>query len=75
MHNHLPFVRHPEHAVFLEEQWLFEAITSVYTQLLALFEKMEKEGVDFRITISLSPTLIGMLQDHFLQDRYRHHLF
>ena len=27
LHTHLPFVRHPEHDEFLEERWLFEAIT------------------------------------------------
>jgi 1,4-alpha-glucan branching enzyme len=27
LHAHLPFVRHPEHESFLEESWLFEAIT------------------------------------------------
>ena len=27
LHAHLPFVRHPEHDKFLEESWLFEAIT------------------------------------------------
>ena len=74
LHNHLPFVRHPEHDVFLEEQWLFEAITSVYTQILGLFWKMEKEGTDFRMAIRLSPPLISMLQDQLLQKRYRTHL-
>ena len=26
---HLPWVRHPEHEAFLEEEWLFEAITEL----------------------------------------------
>ena len=26
LHAHLPYVRHPEHERFLEENWLFEAI-------------------------------------------------
>ena len=30
LHAHLPFVRHPEHDVFLEENWLYEAITETY---------------------------------------------
>ncbi|MGA1870088.1 MAG: 1,4-alpha-glucan branching protein domain-containing protein [bacterium] len=74
LHNHLPFVRHPEHDISLEEQWLFEAITSVYTQLLAMFWRLEKESIDFRLTLSLSPPLISMLQDKLLQDRYRRHI-
>ena len=28
LHAHLPFVRHPEHDRFLEENWLFEAMTA-----------------------------------------------
>jgi 1,4-alpha-glucan branching enzyme len=27
LHTHLPFVRHPEYDEFLEESWLYEAIT------------------------------------------------
>jgi 1,4-alpha-glucan branching enzyme len=33
LHAHLPFVRHPEHEKFLEESWLFEAITETYLPL------------------------------------------
>jgi len=36
LHAHLPFVRHPEHDDFLEEDWLFEAITETYEPLAAL---------------------------------------
>lgn len=74
LHNHLPFIRHPEYEVFFEEQWLFEAMTSVYTQLLYLFQTLEKDGLDFRLTLSLSPTLMSMLQDPLLQQRYRRHI-
>ena len=34
LHAHLPFVRHPEYPEFLEEDWLFEAITETYLPLL-----------------------------------------
>ena len=27
LHAHLPYVRHPEYEEFLEEDWLYEAIT------------------------------------------------
>ena len=30
LHAHLPYVRHPEYDEFLEEDWLFEAITETY---------------------------------------------
>jgi 1,4-alpha-glucan branching enzyme len=34
LHSHLPFVKHPEYDNFLEEHWLFEAITECYIPLL-----------------------------------------
>ena len=74
LHAHLPYVRHPEHEHSLEEKWFFEAITECYIPLLMVFEGMRNNGIDFRITFSLSPTLLAMLEDPLLQDRYRHYL-
>jgi len=70
LHAHLPFVRHPEHDVSLEEDWLFEAITETYLPLIDKFEALIDENVKFKLTMSLSPTLIEMLEDGFLMDRY-----
>ena len=35
LHAHLPFVRHPEYPSFLEEDWLYEAITEVYLPIIS----------------------------------------
>ena len=40
LHAHLPFVRHPEHDEFLEEDWLFEAITETYIPLIGMMERL-----------------------------------
>ncbi|HMP82568.1 MAG TPA: DUF1957 domain-containing protein [Verrucomicrobiota bacterium] len=74
LHAHLPFVRHPEHEKFLEESWLFEAITETYIPLLQVMDGWLKDGMDTRLTLSLSPTLCSMLMDPLLQDRYERHL-
>ncbi len=74
MHGHLPFVRHPEHEHFLEEDWLYEAMTETYIPLLSIFEKLLEEKIDFRLTMTLSPTLLSMLQDGLLQSRYLNHI-
>src|SRR5688572_9276885 len=74
LHAHLPFVRHPEHPKFLEENWLFEAITETYLPLLEVFEGWLRDGMESRLTICLSPTLCAMLRDQLLQDRYEQHL-
>ena len=70
LHAHLPFVRHPEHEDFLEEDWLFEAITETYLPLLSLMRRLVDEGVAFRLTMSLTPTLCTMLRDELLQERF-----
>jgi len=74
LHAHLPFVRHPEHENFLEEDWLFEAITETYLPLLNIFEGLVEDQVPFKITMSLTPPLISMLVDPLLQSRYLRHL-
>jgi len=74
LHAHLPYVRHPEFSDFLEEDWLYEAITETYIPLIEVFEGLERDKVDFRITMSLTPTLISMLTDPLLQQRYGAHL-
>jgi 1,4-alpha-glucan branching enzyme len=74
LHAHLPFVRHPEAERFLEENWLYEAITETYLPLLAVFERLERDGVPFRLTLSVSPSLAEMLGDPLLQSRYLGHL-
>src|SRR5918996_2021968 len=71
---HLPFVRHPEHEHFLEEDWLFEAITETYIPLLQMMQRLVSDGVPFRITMSITPTLCAMLQDQLLRERYVRHL-
>jgi 1,4-alpha-glucan branching enzyme len=74
LHAHLPFVRHPEQERFLEENWLFEAISECYLPLLRAFGRLREDRVPFRITLSISPTLAAMLTDELLQNRYLAHL-
>jgi len=70
LHAHLPFVRHPEHEKFLEENWLFEAVTETYIPLLQVLEGWRRDGMTAPLTLSLSPTLCSMLLDPLLQRRY-----
>ncbi len=74
LHAHLPFVKHPEFKRFLEENWLFEAISETYLPLLRVFNKLVEDKIGFRITMSISPTLASMLTDVVLQERYIQHL-
>jgi len=74
LHAHLPFVRHPEHEKFLEENWLFEAITETYVPLIQLLEGWQRDGMKPSLTMSISPPLCAMLLDPVLQERYVRHL-
>jgi len=74
LHAHLPFVRHPEHEHFLEEDWLFEAITETYIPLLRMMQRLVDDRVPFKFTMSITPTLCAMLQDELLRERYVRHL-
>jgi 1,4-alpha-glucan branching enzyme len=70
LHAHLPFIRHPEHEHFMEEDWLFEAIIETYIPMLESYESLVQEGKDFRITMSITPPLCEMFADPLLQDRF-----
>jgi 1,4-alpha-glucan branching enzyme len=74
LHAHLPFVRHPEHEHFLEEDWFFEAVTESYVPLLHMMQRLADDSVPFKLTMSLTPTLCAMLQDQLLRERYVRHL-
>ena len=39
LHAHLPFIHHPESDDYLEESWLYEAISETYIPLLMNFKK------------------------------------
>ncbi len=74
LHAHLPFVRHPEYPEFLEEDWLYEAITEVYLPLIFIFQSLYESGAGPRLAINVSPPLCEMLSDALLQTRYTRHL-
>lgn len=74
LHAHLPYVRHPEHEEFLEERWLYEAITETYIPLIQMLERASSERIPFRLTMSVTPPLASMLQDELLQARYLRHI-
>ncbi|MBV8901174.1 MAG: DUF1957 domain-containing protein [Verrucomicrobia bacterium] len=74
LHAHLPFVRHPEYPEFLEEDWLFEAISETYVPLWQVLEGLARDGVPFRLTMSMTPPLCAMLDDELLRERYLRYL-
>lgn len=74
LHAHLPYIRHPEYDSFFEENWFFEAIAETYIPIHNLLQRKHREGYRQCLTLSLSPTLLSMLADPFLRERFRTHL-
>jgi 1,4-alpha-glucan branching enzyme len=70
LHAHLPYVRHPEYPEFLEEDWFFEALTETYVPLIRALDGLLNDGVEYRLTLTLSPTLLSMMGDPLLVERY-----
>ncbi len=68
LHAHLPFVRHPEYDEFLEEDWLYEAITETYIPLVNMMDGLLNDDCDFRLTMSITPPLASMLADELLAE-------
>lgn len=74
LHAHLPYVRHPEYPDFLEEDWFFEALTETYVPLIRVLDGLLADGVEYRLTMTLSPPLLSMMSDGLLVSRYHRHL-
>jgi 1,4-alpha-glucan branching enzyme len=74
LHAHLPYVRHPEYPEFLEEDWFFEALSETYVPLVRALDRLVADGVEYRLTLTLSPTLLSMMEDELLVERYHRYL-
>lgn len=69
LNAHVPWVRHPEVSHCLEEDWLHSAVLETHLPLLEMLYRLREEGVPFRLTVNLSPTLLAMLNDRLLRRR------
>ncbi len=69
---HQPYIRHFSEAekYTAENELFFNAISRTYLPLVNMFNRLEKDNVDFKIAFVLSPVLCSMLSDEFLQEQY-----
>jgi 1,4-alpha-glucan branching enzyme len=74
LHAHLPYIKHTRDPYHIEQKWLYESIAESYIPLLNTLHALAERGMDFHITLSLSPTLCMMLQDRELQEGCEAHL-
>ncbi len=62
LHSHLPYVRGAGRWPHGEE-WIHEAVVETYVPLLRSLYKLKDEGVNFRLTLGLTPVLAEQLHD------------
>ena len=71
LHAHLPYVRSEEPGS-LEEDWFFQALVECYLPLLETLEQASRSNAQKpKITIGLSPTLLSLLEDEVLKNRFK----
>lgn len=70
LHSHLPYARQ---AGFWPhgEEWVHEAIAETYVPLWDALHDLANEGVDYRITVSVTPILAEQLADPLIQEHFR----
>lgn len=71
-----PYIRHIEDSSRYKEEnrILFDSISNVYIPLLNLLNKLESDGVDFRISVVVPPVLTTLLLDEEVQSQYVEYL-
>lgn len=52
------------------EEWYHEAVRSTYIPLIECFDRLINEGVDFKMSMDLSPTVTAMMRSPVLQDEF-----
>ena len=70
LHAHLPFVPDPVNfgdgdtwrPMGYPQEWYAEAVRETYLPLLYVFERMLREGVDFKMSMDISPPLAAMMK-------------
>jgi 1,4-alpha-glucan branching enzyme len=74
LHAHLPYINHPEHADFLEENWFFEGVVETYIPLILMLDRLVRDGIRPGIAISISPTLGAMLENDALEKKLQRYV-
>lgn len=69
LHSHLPYARQAgmwPHG----EEWVHEGIAETYVPLLNALYDLADEGVDYRITVSVTPILAEQLGDPLIKEHF-----
>lgn len=73
LHSHLPYCRLAGRWPHGEE-WIHEALAETYIPLLNALYDLKEEGIEYKLTISLTPVLTEQLHDGDVGERFLHYL-
>lgn len=69
LHSHIPYVRGSGRWPHGEE-WLLEAMAETYVPLLDMLERLDGEGIAYRLCLTLTPVLLEQLSAPEVQEAY-----
>ncbi|MBQ7501495.1 DUF1957 domain-containing protein [bacterium] len=70
LNAHSPYLKSASSKPAPEEYWFFAQILESYLPLLDVFERLNNENINTPVVLSLSPTLLELLNDKDLQERF-----
>ncbi len=73
LHSHLPYARLAGRWPHGEE-WIHEAASETYIPLLRMLNDLKAEGIDFRLTLGMTPTLAEQLTDPLVLEHLNQYL-
>lgn len=73
LHSHIPYARLAGRWPHGEE-WIHEAATETYIPLLQTLYDLKEEGIDYKLTIGLTPVLAEQLVDPLVLDHLEQYL-
>jgi len=56
------------------EEWYHEAMRETYIPLVRIFDQLLSEGVDFKLSMDISPTLCNMMRNPVLQEEFLNYI-
>ena len=73
LHSHLPYARLAGRWPHGEE-WIHEAASETYVPLLQTLYDLKEEGIDFKLTVGITPILAEQLADSLVLDHFDQYL-
>ncbi len=70
LNSHIPYVRRLNESRFGEDLWFYEIISETYLPMIQALNRLVNDGLKFKITFSISPVLMEMINNRALIEGY-----